>query len=143
MCEILRKEGADALEVDWRGDYLKELCSNITRTQRAEIMWMAEWLTQRGHPFGAACEGPSDPARYPCDDMLLLSDSCHALGGDWNCRCENITKGQQCSKLDTINLNVSHLCRRSCGLCPVRNDCGGASNGSDEHDDKNNQTDGG
>merc|ERR1719230_2122717 len=42
MCEILTRYGQEDA-------YLWDLCSNITKMQRAELMFMGVWLSGQGH----------------------------------------------------------------------------------------------
>lgn len=92
MCAILMETTEDA--------YLIELCDNITLTQRAEIVWMSEWLEARDHPAIAPCE--EDCAVYEimslapsfCEDTLSTSSFCHGIAGNYQdgyCRCDEET----------------------------------------------------
>jgi len=116
MCEILVMFGSppDA--------YLSELCDNITRVQRAEVMYLNEWLVTAGHAREARCkDGPPSPA--PCEDLLLISEACHHLGGDGACRCGKLIQDHACGTTSVVNqrtMNVTDHCLRTCGACPAR-----------------------
>lgn len=114
MCGVLMKAPTAA------DDYLTELCQNITRTQKQEIMYMTEWLKKGAHSRGASCDGTAYPTGEVCEDLLLLSDTCHHFGGDFACRCEHLIEEHQCGTSSTLqgsSFDVTSLCMRSCGAC--------------------------
>jgi len=129
MCDILT-EFRDPQDFDTG---LDELCLNITRTQRAEIAWMSQWLDSRGHAIDAFCieacdDGtcPSSPPELPCENILPTSSFCHLLGNSYSweyCTCEGLTEQFACGTENLIDgfglLDVSAECSRHCGLCPA------------------------
>ena len=62
MCDILVETTED--------DYLIELCNNITLTQRAEISWMYQWLSERDEAITAPC-GECGEEGHPHDDGTM------------------------------------------------------------------------
>eukprot|EP00930_Biecheleria_cincta_P055776 TRINITY_DN4204_c0_g1_i7.p1 TRINITY_DN4204_c0_g1~~TRINITY_DN4204_c0_g1_i7.p1 ORF type:complete len:605 (+),score=82.38 TRINITY_DN4204_c0_g1_i7:66-1880(+) len=115
MCEILTRYGKE-------DRYLWDLCSNITRMQRAELMFMSVWLGSQGHALAARCD---DLFRKPepCEDMLPISETCHSTGGDYVCSCQALTVNHSCGTTPTINgrrINITDFCQRTCGQCPER-----------------------
>jgi len=121
MCDILAANTKNKPDV-----VLNELCANITRLQRAEITWMAQWLMQRKHEIAAPCCKTKDakvtqPA-MPCEDILSSTSFCHSAGGDFMCKCKEIIKEHPCGSLDMIKgfavLNTTSECQRTCGGCP-------------------------
>lgn len=121
MCEILSRFAP-------ANEPLQQLCHNITRVQRAEIMWMSQWLTRRGHAPALTCSGAHGHGQQgletePCEDLLVISEACHGSGGDRVCSCSNFTSVHPCGTTPAVQgrlLNVSEFCQRSCGLCPPR-----------------------
>jgi len=123
MCDVMTKaKGADL------DPFLSELCVNITRLQRAEIAWLAKWLTMRNHSVLAPCRECTQwetPTKFetPCDDMLPSTSFCHMLGGDFYCKCESAIEQHACGSVHEIEgfgmLNTSAECARSCGHCMV------------------------
>merc|ERR1712217_387002 len=115
MCEILELYG--------NGDLiLSELCANITRTQRAEIMWMSEWLKAKNAARELTCDESTSTAE-PCEDLLPISEACHNLGGDRGCKCSSLVWFYKCDHVGPIQgreMNISDFCRRTCNLCPAR-----------------------
>jgi uncharacterized protein (DUF305 family) len=115
MCEILVKYTTP-------DEYLQELCVNITRVQRAEVYFLSEWLAARGQAMEARCDdGPVAPA--PCEDVLLISEACHHLGGDGACKCSSLVQDFACGTMSTVNerqMNITDHCQRTCGKCPTR-----------------------
>jgi len=120
MCEVL----ADA---SYEDDYLTQLCANITRVQRAEVAWLADWLAARDHPLAAGCcqagQAQVQPEK-PCEDTLPASSFCHMIGGDYYCSCEAVVAQQGCTTAIAVSgfgsLEVSSECKRSCDLCPAK-----------------------
>ena len=113
MCNILMESLG---ENDGPDDYLVELCGNITRTQKAEIAWMYEWLMARNMSTSMPCNCPMDSYDHdnggmtnhtntgmmpdmldqqdrpePCEDLLSTSSFCHGLGfgQDGYCKCQD------------------------------------------------------
>jgi uncharacterized protein (DUF305 family) len=127
MCEILQ-EHSDASSLD---STLRALCQNITKTQRAEIAYLSEWLDVRGHSTIAPCmdrccpgDQPLAPApSLPCEDTLSISSFCHQFGGDSFCSCGIMTDTHACGSEVRIDgfgmLVVDAECKRHCGLCPL------------------------
>jgi len=121
MCDILAANTKDKPDV-----VLNELCANITRLQRAEITWMAQWLMERKHKIAAPCCKTKDAKvtqpPMPCEDILSSTSFCHSAGGDFMCKCKDIIKTHPCGSLDMIKgfavLNTTAECQRTCGGCP-------------------------
>jgi len=116
MCEILSRYGP-------ANEPLEQLCHNITRVQRAEIMWMFQWLDAHGYTQSPPCGGGQSELSEPCEDLLVISEACHSSGGDRACSCSNFTAVHACGSMPAVQgrlLNVSEFCQRSCGLCSAR-----------------------
>jgi hypothetical protein len=122
MCEVVMESTKDY--------FLVELCNNITLTQKAEISWMYEWLTERDTAVAAPCDDECDSSNFmtrPCEDLLSTSSFCHELsfGADGYCRCDDTFADDQfsCSNdtyLEGVGVFVPALmCKRTCGLCGV------------------------
>jgi len=106
--------------------FIAELCTNVTRSQNAEIQWFANWLADRGQPLVASCEVCSDGStptqpRPPCDDLLPATVFCHQP--DWKCTCEAALLEVPCGQVVDVGkygvFNASFMCHRMCGHCPA------------------------
>lgn len=135
-------EGGEAAEEEQAAPdpFLAELCANITRVQRAEIAWMSQWLSERGHAVDAPCGLTADgecpggngapfggvlPA-LPCENTLPTSSFCHTPDGRVNdayCTCERVAEDHACGTSVAVDgvaiLDMDLECARFCGLCPA------------------------
>lgn len=124
-------EMCDIVVENTKGDeYLVELCSNITLTQKAEISWMYEWLTERDIAVAAPCDEQCDESKFmsrPCEDLLSTSSFCHGLSfaQDGYCRCDETFANDQfsCDNVSYIQgvgvFTPGLECKRTCGLCSM------------------------
>ena len=122
MCDILMETTED--------DYLIELCGNITLTQRAEISWMYQWLTERDQAITAPCKECDEASMVmmePCEDILSTSSFCHGVSGnnqDGDCRCPETLEANgficdEPSWVEGVGLFLPEVyCKRTCGKCP-------------------------